>query len=162
MHPFLVVVHAVLTYHPNSKYANGLAAFKANTGQDHPLANGFDFPVPLSKLHERATKGSEPLKDDDGYLWEGPISVGTPAKTYTVQFDTGSSDLFLPGPKCRDNCDGHKVYDPSSSSTAVDRHRTFDLAFGGGDTVEGKQYLDTVAIAGLTVSLSFSSYPDVC
>ncbi len=133
-----------------SKYANGLAAYKANTGQDHPLAAGFAFPPALSPITGRTSKGAEPLQDDDGSLWEGAISVGTPAKTYTVQLDTGSSDLFLPGPKCQ-TCSGHKIYDPASSSSAVDRHRTFSLAYGGGDTVEGEQYLDTVTMAGLTV-----------
>ncbi|KAI0696817.1 aspartic peptidase domain-containing protein [Cytidiella melzeri] len=132
------------------KYANGLAAYKSNTGQEHPLAKGFDFPAVLG-ISGRS-QGSEPLQDDDGTLWQGAISVGTPAKTYTVQLDTGSSDLFLPGPKCQTNCGGHNIYDPSLSSTSVDRHHNFDLAYGGGDTVEGEQYFDTVTIAGLTAT----------
>ncbi|KAI0090411.1 acid protease [Irpex rosettiformis] len=134
------------------KIANGLTAYKANTGEDHPLAAGFVFPPAVGGIAQRASKGTEPLQDDDGSLWEGAISVGTPAKTYTVQMDTGSSDLFLPGPTCRSSCSGHKTYDPSSSSTAVDRRKSFSLAYGGGDTVQGAQYLDTVGIAGLTAS----------
>ncbi|KAI0346661.1 acid protease [Trametopsis cervina] len=130
------------------KYANGLTAYKRNTGEDHPLAGGFDFPDPLD-LNNRAT-GAEPLQDDSGVLWQGAISVGTPAKTYTVQLDTGSSDLFLPGPQCQANCQGHKVYDPSKSSTATDRHKSYSLAYGDGSTVQGEQYTDTVTIAGLT------------
>jgi cathepsin D len=151
------MLHPVsITVAPNfrrSKCANGLAAFKANTGQDHPLADGFQFPAALNM--DRRAKSSEPLQDDDGYLWQGSINVGTPAKTYTVQLDTGSSDLFLPGPDCNTNCAGHKVYNPSASSSAVDRHRSFYLEYGDGSSVEGEQYVDTVTIAGLTVSIDY-------
>jgi len=39
--------------------------------------------------------GSIPLAPADQQLWYGSISVGTPVKTFLVDFDTGSSDLFL-------------------------------------------------------------------
>ena len=71
--------------------------------------------------------------------------------TFSVDFDTGISDLFLPGPSCTTNCDGHTKYTPSSSSTAVDLKKTFSLEYGDGSTVSGEQYTDTVSIAGLTV-----------
>src|SRR5258708_20704671 len=69
----------------------------------------------------------------------------------TVDFDTGSSDLFLPSSKCRADCSGHKLYNPKASSTAKDLHKTFSLSFGDGSTVEGEQYTDVVGLAGLTV-----------
>ena len=70
-----------------------------------------------------------------------------------VDFDTGSSDLFLPGPDCGSTCSGHTTYDPSSSSTSKDVGKSFSLAYGDGSTVSGEQYTDTVSIAGLTVCL---------
>ncbi len=69
----------------------------------------------------------------------------------TVDFDTGSSDLFLPSPVCGADCSGHKLYDPSASSTAKDLHETFSLSFEDGSTVEGELFTDVVSIAGLTV-----------
>ena len=144
--------HMGLTF-CTSKFANGFSAYKANTGEEHPLAAGFGFPPPPGGIGRRASKSAIPLQDDDGSLWQGSLRVGTPPQTYTVQMDTGSSDLFLPGPRCQSSCSGHRIYNPSASSTAVDRHRTFSLAYGGGDTVEGEQYLDTVSIAGLPVSI---------
>jgi cathepsin D len=69
----------------------------------------------------------------------------------TVDFDTGSSDLFLPTPMCGANCSGHKLYDPSASSTAKDLLKTFSLSYVDGSTVEGEQFTDVVSIAGLTV-----------
>jgi len=68
-----------------------------------------------------------------------------------VDFDTGSSDLFLPSPICGSDCSGHSLYDPSASSTAQELSKTFLLAFGDGSTVEGEQFTDVVSIAGLTV-----------
>lgn len=68
-----------------------------------------------------------------------------------MDFDTGSSDLFLPSISCDSSCDGHARYDPSASKTSVDLNRTFDLMYGSGDSVSGEQYNDTASIAGLTV-----------
>jgi cathepsin D len=69
-----------------------------------------------------------------------------------VDFDTGSSDLFLPGPDCDASCSGHTTYDPSKSSAAKDTGKSFQTQFGDGSTVSGEIFTDTVAIAGLTAS----------
>ncbi|KAF8897319.1 acid protease [Infundibulicybe gibba] len=127
----------------SNKIHRGFRAFEKNTGSSHPND--------LKKLSGRAT-GADALTDDQGELWQGSISVGTPAVTFTVDFDTGSSDLFLPGSNCRVNCQGHKLYNPAASTTARDLGRTFSLAFGDGSTVQGEQFSDTVAIAGLTAT----------
>ncbi|EGO21894.1 hypothetical protein SERLADRAFT_335370, partial [Serpula lacrymans var. lacrymans S7.9] len=95
---------------------------------------------------------SIPLTDDHGQLWFGSISVGTPAVTYTVDFDTGSSDLFLPGPNCSSTCSGHTIYNPLTSTTSKDLGGTFTLTYGDGSTVEGELYSDTVSIAGLSAT----------
>ncbi len=78
------------------------------------------------------------------------LSVSDPRHD-TVDFDTGSSDLFLPTPMCGANCSGHQLYDPSASSTAKDLHKTFSLSFADGSTAKGEQFTDVVSIAGLTV-----------
>ncbi|TFK43185.1 acid protease [Crucibulum laeve] len=127
-----------------NKLARGFNAFEKNTGSAHPSDT--------KTLAKRAT-GSDRLTDDqDGALWQGAISVGTPAVSFTVDFDTGSSDLFLPGANCRVNCQGHKVFNTASSSTARDLRKTFSLAFGDGSTVQGEQFSDTVTVAGVTVT----------
>lgn len=144
------VAYILLTVYPHSKYLRTLGTFLRNTGEEHPLASGV-----VGELHENLTTravGLDPMTDYSEALWSGSISVGTPLKTYTVQFDTGSSDLFLPGPKCTKNCRGHRVYDPSSSSTSADRFKNFYIEFGDGSNVSGEQYKDTVAISGLKVS----------
>lgn len=67
-----------------------------------------------------------------------------------LQVISGSSDLFLPGPNCSENCDGHTTYDPSKSSSSTDLGKTFTLKYGDESTVSGEQWTDTVTISGLT------------
>lgn len=108
-------------------------------------------------MSKRGTDGLEPLTDENnGELWQGTITVGTPPQSFTVQFDTGSSDLFLPGAACTTQyCTGHAKYLTASSSTAVDRKKAFTLSYGSG-TVKGQQFTDTVSVAGYTVRVFLS------
>lgn len=56
------------------KIARGFTNFKQNTGSTHPSDKG--------TLAKRAT-GADSLTDDGGDLWQGGISVGTPAVAFT-------------------------------------------------------------------------------
>jgi len=139
-------------------------AYQRNTNKVHPLAGG------IKQLGKRDT-GSEPLTDDNALLWYGSISIGTQADSltgiiflicspifssdhtlYAVDFDTGSSDLFVPSVNCASSCSGHETYDPSASANSQDLGVPFDISFGDGSVVSGEQYSDVVSIAGLTVS----------
>jgi cathepsin D len=75
-----------------------------------------------------------------------------------VAFDTGTSDLFLPGSDCDSTCTGHTLYDPNLSSTSSDVGESFDIQHGDDSTVSGEQYRDTVSIAGYQVG----SYRSEC
>lgn len=140
-----------------------MAAYERNTGRPHTLVGG------IISSNKRDT-GSDPLTDYNADLWYGIVSIGTSPRTFTgktwlfpvqnrlsdlvlyaVDFDTGSSDLFIPSSNCDSSCSGHKAYDPSASSTSCDLGKTFSLAYGDGSTVSGEQYNDTVRIAGLVV-----------
>ncbi len=92
------------------------------------------------------------LQDDDGTLWQGVISVGTPPQDFTVDFDTGSSDLFLASSLCNMYCAGHKSYHAENSTTAKNLFKSFIIEYGDGSSVAGLQYSDSVSIAGVTVS----------
>ncbi|KAF9490544.1 acid protease [Pleurotus eryngii] len=127
----------------SSKLNRGFAAFEKNTGTLHPND--------IRNITKRAT-GADPLTDDQEALWQGAISVGTPAKTFTVDFDTGSSDLFLPASNCAVNCAGHTLWTTGASSTSRNAGRSFSLAFGDGSTVSGTVFSDTVTVAGLTAT----------
>ncbi|KAF8122507.1 Asp-domain-containing protein [Boletus edulis] len=124
-----------------AKIRRGFTNYEKNTGRKHPSDVGGI---------ERRGAG-DPLTDYRSELWYGSISVGTPAKSFTVDFDTGSSDLFLPGSACNSSCSGHTKWDPSSSSTSQDLGISFSLKYGNGSvTVSGEQYTDIVSIAGFS------------
>ncbi|KIP07924.1 hypothetical protein PHLGIDRAFT_510777 [Phlebiopsis gigantea 11061_1 CR5-6] len=133
-----------------TKIARGFSAFKTNTGKAHP--NDIGNVPPAKRATKRAT-GKDTLTDDlDGDLWQGAVSVGTPLSAFTVDFDTGSSDFFLPGPDCTENCEGHKVFNTAASSTAVDQKETFSIEFADGSTVAGEIFHDTVSLGGLVAT----------
>jgi cathepsin D len=127
-----------------SKILRGFNTYERNSGQRHPLSVGIkDF---------KREVAHEPLNDESNALWMGKISVGTPPVEYTVDFDTGSSDLFLPGKNCKRTCNGHTRYNTSASCTSTDLRKTFLLQYGDGSSVRGEQFIDTVTIAGLTAN----------
>lgn len=126
------------------KLQRGFSAYEKNTGTVHPSDN-------RQQARKRA-RVSNALTPDSGVLWQGNISVGTPPKNFTVDFDTGSSDLFLPGKDCDASCIGHTIYDVTASSTAKDKNQTFSLSFGDGSTVQGDLFTDTLLISGMKAS----------
>ncbi|KAF9225043.1 acid protease [Gyrodon lividus] len=125
-----------------AKILRGLDNFEKNTGAPHPSA--------LQGAQKRASTGIQLNESNDS--WFGSIAVALPSHEYFVVFDTGSSDSFVLGPECGEPCNGHEIYDPLISETAVDRQRTFSLHYVGGESISGKQYSDTVSIAGLTAA----------
>jgi cathepsin D len=131
----------------HSKILRGFKIYERNSGHRHPFVDsikGF-----LHNLGFKRGLAQDPLTDEGSQLWIGTISVGTPPVQYTVDFDTGSSDLFLPGNNCDSTCSGHTPYNPSDSSTSADLGTPFSLSYGDGSTVSGEQFTDTVSIAGL-------------
>jgi cathepsin D len=125
-----------------SKILRGLLNYERNTGKRHPLSLGVrDF--------KRAIE-SNPLIDDEGQIWLGTIYVGTPPVAFTVNFDTGSSDLIIPRQGCT-NCEGTQ-YNPAASATSVALGVPFETGFADGSQVSGSLYTDTVSIAGLTAT----------
>ncbi|KAJ8472586.1 hypothetical protein ONZ45_g16604 [Pleurotus djamor] len=133
-----------------SKLNRGFAAFEKNTGSIHPNDSRNS-----TKRETDAGTGAEPLLEIQETLWYGSITVGTPPSPFTVSivdFDTGSSDLFLPASTCNVNCEGHTLWKTSSSSTIRSLGRSFRLAFAGPSVVSGTLVQDTVDLGGLTAT----------
>ena len=81
----------------------------------------------------------------------GEIGLGTPAQTFKVVFDTGSSNLWVPASSCSSlSCDLHSKYDPSKSSTYKKDGRTFNVTYGSGG-VAGTFVQDDVTLGGKVI-----------
>ncbi|KAK3822546.1 MAG: aspartic peptidase domain-containing protein [Linnemannia gamsii] len=106
--------------------------------------------VAISTGYAASNSGAIPLTGDHG-VWYGSISVGTPPETYTVIFDTGSSDLLLSSATCS-NCGPRTRYNINSSSTASNLRKTFSLQFSNKQTASGDLFTDTVSIGGLSAT----------
>lgn len=148
----------------NSKINAGFSIFETNTGTVHSLASTVSSALSSLGLSRRST-GAVSLADQSQIMWTGNLTVGTPPQSFTVDFDTGSSDIFLAGVNCGSTCEGRTLYDPSKSSSATDMGKNFTLNYGDGSQVQGRQWSDTVTVQGLTVRssllniLSLAMYP---
>ena len=107
---------------------------------------------PLAELPAHlAKRQSESLTDeDDDEEWAGTISIGTPAQKFLIDFDTGSSDLWVPSSSCTSStCRKKSTYDASDSSTSSKKSGTFEIEYGDGSTVSGPIYTDSgMALSG--------------
>ncbi|KAF2739257.1 acid protease [Polyplosphaeria fusca] len=105
------------------------------------------------KLQKRQT--AVPLTDQcsegegvgNDILYYGSMNVR--GKPFTIQFDTGSSDFFLPGPKCTSaqGCPGTSRYDEGGK----DLGNTTTVTYGSG-AIKGENFLDTVTVGNLSAT----------
>ncbi|KAL1567757.1 AP4A phosphorylase [Salvia divinorum] len=82
----------------------------------------------------------------------GEIAIGTPPQIFTVIFDTGSSNLWVPSSKCYFSpaCYVHAKYKSSQSSTYKKNGKSAAIQYGTG-AISGFYSEDVVKIGNLVV-----------
>uniref|UniRef100_A0A8C3KI87 Renin n=1 Tax=Calidris pygmaea TaxID=425635 RepID=A0A8C3KI87_9CHAR len=88
----------------------------------------------------------------------GEISIGTPAQTFKVVFDTGSANLWVPSYKCSPLYISHSRYDSSKSRTYISNGTGFAIRYGTG-SVKGFLSQDIVMVSVFAEATALPAFP---
>ncbi|XP_050223403.1 phytepsin-like [Mercurialis annua] len=93
-----------------------------------------------------------PLKNYLNAQYFGEIGIGSPPQNFTVIFDTGSSNLWIPSAKCYFSlaCYFHSRYKSSRSTSYIKNGTTCEIHYGTGSIV-GFFSQDSVAVGNILV-----------
>ncbi|KAF9995510.1 hypothetical protein BGZ79_010802 [Entomortierella chlamydospora] len=107
----------------------------------------------LEQLHKRAYVGVAPVRGNSlDTQWVAAMMIGTPAQEFSVVFDTGSSDLWVPSTSCQSStCSNLHRYNPGKSSTYTQDGRAWSINYADSSWVSGVLGIDDITVAGITV-----------
>jgi hypothetical protein len=121
----------------------------------------------VRQYHIRGGKNGgtpEHVNDFRDLYYVANISIGTPPQVFEVNFDTGSSDLWIPDASCN-QCEKKHLYEQNSSSTYEDEQAKWSIGYGDGSRANGIVGADTVNIgddSGLNIAnVSFGQATDM-
>ncbi|RCI03506.1 Vacuolar protease A [Rhizopus stolonifer] len=93
-----------------------------------------------------------PLTNYMNAQYYGEIELGTPGQVFTVIFDTGSSNLWVPSMRCLSfACLMHRRYAANSSSTYRENGTEFVIRYGTG-SLEGVISQETLRVGGIEIT----------
>lgn len=99
---------------------------------------------------------AEAVQNDSQY--QAPVGLGTPVQTLKLDFDTGSSDLWVWSNKLpaaiqsTAKMTGHSIFDTNRSSTWHDSPgQIWKVRYGDGSSARGDVGTDTLMVGGLVI-----------
>merc|ERR1719253_213979 len=132
----------------------------------------------LANMNPTTAQGDNvPIHDFSNSQYYGPITVGTPGKTFNVIYDTGSANLWVPSSKCGLSCAFHPRYDHTKSSTYAPNGTKFAIQYGSGPvsgfwsyesvtlgdaTITGQQFAEITDAKGLGLAYDLGKFDGIC
>ena len=111
----------------------------------------------VNEQHRRASEEHRPamlmqeLRNFKNSQYVGTIGIGTPPQPFSVIFDTGSSNLWVPSVACdQPGCVTHTRFDSHLSSSYSTNGSLFGIRYGTGE-VTGRVAQESVTLGPLTV-----------
>ncbi|XP_051225289.1 aspartic proteinase oryzasin-1 [Lolium perenne] len=157
----LLILSAVLILGTPSEGLVRIPLKKLPLVHENSLVAGEDAQSLLAQRHGLVfNKEPQPQPKSDivilkNYLnaqYYGEVGIGTPSQNFTVIFDTGSSNLWVPSSKCYFSiaCYLHKSYRARRSSTYKKKGKWVSIHYGTGAIV-GYISQDSVQVGGVVV-----------
>ncbi|XP_030589530.1 pepsin A-like [Archocentrus centrarchus] len=101
---------------------------------------------------ESMTNDADVSKNERELSYYGVVSIGNPPQSFSVIFDTGSSNLWVPSVYCSSQaCENHRRFNPAQSSTFKWGDQTLSIQYGTG-SMTGYLGSDTVMVGGISVA----------
>lgn len=92
------------------------------------------------------------LTNVENIYYYGAISIGTPPKTFLMNFDTGSGDTWVYSSRCTlAACKKRSKYNSAASRTWSKHNQPFWIVYGDGSFVEGSTVFDTFRIGNIEI-----------
>ncbi|KAI0638655.1 acid protease [Trametes polyzona] len=138
-------------------YARAARRYGFETGRNAGFAKRNNLVVKVKSLDNKETDHEVPadsIQNGRARLLEYvvPVKIGTPGVTLHLDFDTGSSDLWVSElARSQRKTKGHTIYDPTKSSTAKKASGTWNISYGDGSSASGNVYTDNVTVADITI-----------
>ncbi|GAA5896408.1 uncharacterized protein JCM6883_006893 [Sporobolomyces salmoneus] len=141
-----------------AKYQKTIEAYLRNTGEalgrileetnnaTSSSSNGGASSQGVAGTQYRKRQAEVLYNYNNDLLWAGEVRLGTPPQDFTILFDTGSSDFWVPSndPQCT-GCSGNK-FDSGLSTTSSKKNGRFSIYYGDGSTTSGPIYTDVMQI----------------